>query len=151
MKKIVTQRGFTMIELMVVVVILGILVAIGLANLSNANVRARESSVRTNMHSFQTIVEIYGVDHSGFYPHDVSALLVDPNTSQQRLLFNMANPFSGAGGINNAYADEVIATKPAGILTYTQHVNRMGYEIYGYSNRSTRLQHNGNEFVLSNN
>ncbi|MFN4149352.1 MAG: type II secretion system protein [Candidatus Sericytochromatia bacterium] len=66
MKK--NKKGFTLIELMVVIVIIGILVAIALPNFIAAQDRAKVSSVKANMHTFQAIVETYAVDWGGLYP-----------------------------------------------------------------------------------
>src|SRR5688572_33157500 len=51
------EKGFTLIELMIVVVIIVILAAIAIPNFVAMQDRARESSVKANMHSLQLAME----------------------------------------------------------------------------------------------
>jgi prepilin-type N-terminal cleavage/methylation domain-containing protein len=60
--------GFTLIELMIVVVIVGLLAAIAIPNYQRLVRRSKESSVRGNLHVIQTAMEVFSVDHGGIYP-----------------------------------------------------------------------------------
>jgi type II secretion system protein G len=63
-----SQRGFTLLELLVVVAIIGIIVAISVANYMNAIEKARQRQTMANMRSISTAVEIYLADWNAYPP-----------------------------------------------------------------------------------
>ena len=71
-----TTRGFTLLELIVVITILGILVAIALPNYKNSIVQAREAVLRENLYRLRDLIDQYQSD-KGRYPESLEALVTD--------------------------------------------------------------------------
>jgi prepilin-type N-terminal cleavage/methylation domain-containing protein len=70
MKKIPRNHavwGFTLLELMVVIAIIGILAAIVLASLSAARTKARDVSVKSEMHNIRSAADLYYTSHNSSY------------------------------------------------------------------------------------
>jgi prepilin-type N-terminal cleavage/methylation domain-containing protein len=62
------SAGFTLIELAIVIMVVGILVAITVPNYIKFANRAKDASVKQNMHVIQSGIEVFAVDNVGDYP-----------------------------------------------------------------------------------
>lgn len=62
------RNAFTLVELLIVVVILGILAAVVIPQFSDASTDARLSSLTTNLATIRGQIELYKLQHKGSYP-----------------------------------------------------------------------------------
>jgi general secretion pathway protein G len=70
------ERGFTLLELLVVMTIIGILAAIGVPALRDSPKRAREATLRGDLFTFRSVIDQYKGD-KGNYPVDLAVLVKD--------------------------------------------------------------------------
>ena len=128
-RRIRASAGFTLIELMIVVVIIGILAAVGAVSFSRMRDRAKEGSLKSNMHTFQLATEDYNVVNNAYASRADSVAVRLPGDGA-----SFTNPFNGNVGADVAWEDRSsINQDPAstpGITSYSGNATR--YNIKGY-------------------
>ena len=72
------QKGFTLVEILIVVIILGILAAIVVPQFTEASDDAKQSSMETNLQTLRSQIELYYIKE-GSYPATLCGDLVDGN------------------------------------------------------------------------
>lgn len=142
------KKAFTLVELLIVIVIIGILATISIPNFISMVARAKESSIKENMHTLHVVVEEYATMTDGLYPGGIDTKISDinPNASPEEANISIAggvrvppfpstalikphqgfkNPFNGSEKVIDNLFTGPPATPPSGCTYYT------GYKLDG--------------------
>lgn len=68
MKRSIRKKGFSLVELVIVVVIVGLLAAIAIPRFSRGAAGANESAVAGDLSVLRNAIEMYAAEHGGTYP-----------------------------------------------------------------------------------
>ncbi|MHC4069889.1 MAG: prepilin-type N-terminal cleavage/methylation domain-containing protein [Planctomycetota bacterium] len=90
------KSGFTLVEILIVVVILGILAAIVIPQFTSASTEAKESALVSDLQAMRSQIELYKIHHNDELPGD-------PNNSSSGVSFvdAMTNSTNQAGEVGS--------------------------------------------------
>jgi general secretion pathway protein G len=71
------KRGFTLVEILIVVVILGILAAIVIPQFTQASTEAKGNSLASDLQSLRSQIELYKVQHNDVPPGQVNGTFTE--------------------------------------------------------------------------
>jgi general secretion pathway protein G len=89
------SRGFTLIELMIVIAIMGVLLSIAAPNLKQAIIRAREAVLQEDLFQIREAIDQYYADN-GKYPAALSDLINTQEKTKSYLRAIPKDPFTNA-------------------------------------------------------
>jgi general secretion pathway protein G len=90
-----TKSGFTLVEILIVVVILGILAAIVIPQFTEASTEAKLSSLCTDLQTMRSQIELYKVQHNDDMPGSGTALFTEAMIQKTDIngALNAAGPY----------------------------------------------------------
>jgi general secretion pathway protein G len=90
-----SERGFTLLELMIVMAIMGVLISIAQPNLKQSIVRAREAVLREDLYQIRDALDQYYADN-GKYPAQLADLINQSEKAKSYLRGIPKDPLTGA-------------------------------------------------------
>lgn len=91
------KSGFTLVEILIVVVILGILAAIVIPQFTEASTEAKTSSLCTDLQTVRSQIELYKVQHNDLLPGATASVTFEQALTQKTDIDGALNA-SGAYG-----------------------------------------------------
>lgn len=106
-----SEKGFTLVELLVVMLILGLLAAIAIPSFFNQRDKAKDADAKAMVRTAQTAMETYATDNNGSYVNATVARLVaiEPTLADAGARLTIPNPAPSATG----YTVQVESTNAA--------------------------------------
>jgi type IV pilus assembly protein PilA len=115
------ESGFTLVELLVVMLILGILAAIAIPTFFNQRDKARDADAKTGARTAETAMETYATENGGSYgsvPATVEARLVEIEPTLQASRLTVSYP-----GGTTAYRVTYDSTNTPNTFSITRNNN----------------------------
>ncbi len=109
------RQGFTLIELMIVMVILAILAAVGTGSFLSSQKKARDSTRKSHLKNISTALELYFNDKGKYPPDDGAGKIRGCGDDASPTVCQPGTPFSDANG--TVYMDR-LPTDPTSLRRY---------------------------------
>ncbi|MBD3279562.1 MAG: prepilin-type N-terminal cleavage/methylation domain-containing protein [Candidatus Pacebacteria bacterium] len=117
------QWGFTMIEILVVITIIGILVTLGLGSFMSSQAKARDGQRKSDLKQITTALEAYYNDHGGYPESNDAGNLKDDEGN----VLSWGDEFSDS---NNTVYMPKLPSDPSGARAYFYNSSGPSYYLY---------------------
>ena len=128
------QKGFTIVELLIVIVVIGILAAITIVAFNGVQARAENSKTTTAVSQYVRILKSYAINNNNLYPIAAYPCLT-PHTTPAAKCANVTDstgPCSGAGtAASQSGFDTALKTVVANLPQPSAQSMNCGGKMYG--------------------
>lgn len=144
------RRGFTLIEMLIVIIILGILAMVIIPQITVSQDDAKISTLKTNLASLRGAIELYNAQHGNVYPGVLTDGTNAANTAGA--FVSQLTLFSNANGVTSNTAGAAFPLGPyikAGTLPVNPFNNLSNVAVNGTQTNIAlgRTVDNGNGYV----
>jgi type II secretory pathway pseudopilin PulG len=110
------QQGFTWIELVIIVALIGILSALAMPRLQHLRERAREEETKSNLAAIKAAISIYYGDHEGIWPGTLDVTDKTPG-------FGFGNYLDAMPGVKATFPQEPAKSPAGNQVTYKAFID----------------------------
>ena len=137
MSKAQKRGGFTLVEVLIVVVIMAILAATIIPQFSDSTKDAKSNTSKFNLHTIRSQIELFKSQHDGMVPTNLNDLTLKTNTAGQTgttaaypygpyLQELPANPFTGSQTVSAASSNPPTAASGSATAGWLYHAGSGG-------------------------
>ena len=125
---IMNYRGFTIVELLIVIVVIAILAAIAIVSYNGIQSRANDTAVQNDLNNFAKKMELYKVDN-GTYPHDSTNFNYSLGISFSRSAYGYDVQSSNLNYCHNSVTDQYVIVANSKSGKYFQYMSNDGLRL----------------------
>lgn len=148
---IVKNRGFTVVELLIVIVVIGILATLTIIAYSGVQDNARRASLQSDLEQSQKKLETYKIKNAETYPANLAAAQAAGIASSGGNALSYTAYTTSTGGANTGYCLQNTINSLQYYVTAggslkpgaCQDITNLAYDPYGTSNSSVSANHPG--------
>lgn len=153
------KMKFTLIEVVMTIVVLGLLIALVVPNLSNMKKESYTAQITTNIKVIQTAVDSYYLKNNSQYPTGVQPTLIEPRLIKSELLYPNylkdkldKDHYYWVDAYGEVWGSTILApsdiTEENGYIKWSNIDSAIGYQIFEVTKKGEVLSSVRNKFNL---